>query len=53
MCINILAQFMLQPQYTENSQNLREGVIANADFKSCSKELLCLYYNHDPADSNH
>ena len=34
------AQFLLQPQYTDNPQNICEGVITNA-LQSCSKELLC------------
>ena len=30
-------QFILQPQYTDNHQNICEGVIANA-LQSCSKD---------------
>ena len=34
------AQFILQPQYTDNPQNICEGVITNA-LQSCSKERSC------------
>jgi len=34
------AQSILQPQYTDNFQNIREGVITNA-LKIWSKELPC------------
>jgi len=34
------AQFILKPQYTDNFQNICEGVLQNA-FQSCSKELPC------------
>ena len=34
------AQFLLQPQYTDNPQNICEGVITNT-LQICSKELSC------------
>ena len=34
-------QLILQPQFTDNPQNICEGVITNA-VQSCSKELPCL-----------
>jgi len=33
------AQFILQPQYTDNPQNICEDLITNA-LQSCSKELV-------------
>ena len=33
------AQFIVQPQYTNNPQNIYEGVITNA-LQSCSKEVV-------------
>ena len=34
------AQFLLQPQYTDNPQNICEWVITNA-LQSCSEDLSC------------
>ena len=36
-----LAQFILQPQHTDNPQNICEGVITNA-LQSCSKEVVTI-----------
>ena len=38
------AQFILQPQYTDNPLNICEGIITNA-LQICSKELSCLQCN--------
>ena len=40
-----LPQFILQPQCTDNPQNICEGVITNA-LQSCSKELVTRWVNH-------
>ena len=40
-------------QYTDNPQNICEGVSTNAQFKVAARKFICLYYNRDPADSNH
>ena len=39
-CMNNLAQFILQPQYTDIPWNICERVITNA-LPSCSEELAC------------
>ena len=39
-CLNNLAQFILQPKYTDNPQNICEGVFTYA-LQRCSKELSC------------